>query len=297
MARRGAGGLNEPLPEPFDDRRSDRRSGRDDKDAKRGAESETPDGSGKPLPPKPERNLPDGDDLRRSADKAVKRSRRRTVRDRKPLPARPVAVLAPEVSLRRMVDDQRARRLARRLKEAGKAFESERFDECRKVLVPFVREVPTLAESRELLGLSMYRMGRWKEAITQLEAFRELSGSTEQHPVLADCHRAVGHWADVEELWTELGEVSPSSALMNEGRIVLAGARADQGDVPGAIRVLEDGWRLPKKPRPHHLRRAYALADLYERVGRNPRARQLFTWIANHDPDLADVTARVRSLN
>jgi len=159
-----------------------------------------------------------------------------------------------------------------------------------------VKEAPELPEARELLGLSFYRMGKWRDAIEHLEAFRELAGSTEQHPVLADCHRAMGHWTDVEELWIELGEVSPSTALIIEGRIVLAGSKADQGDLPGAIAILEDGWRLPKKPRPHHLRRAYALADLYERVGRSPRARQLFVWIANHDPELADVTARVRSL-
>jgi len=114
-------------------------------------------------------------------------------------------------------------------------------------------------------------MGKWKDAISHLEVFRELSGSTEQHPVLADCHRALGHWRDVEFLWSELGEASPSSALVIEGRIVLAGAKADQGDVVGAISILEDGWRLPKKPRLHHLRRAYALADLYERAGRTPQ--------------------------
>jgi len=206
-------------------------------------------------------------------------------------------VVDPEVALRGLVGDARARRLVHRLDDAGREFAAEHFEESRKILVPLVKEAPGLPEGRELLGLSLYRMGRWKEAIDNLEIFRELTGSTEQHPVLADCHRALGHWTDVEFLWEELGGVSPSSALVAEGRMVLAGAKADQGDVAGAIAILEDGWRLPKKPRPHHLRRAYALADLYERAGRNPRARQLFTWIANHDPDLADVTARVRSLS
>jgi len=146
------------------------------------------------------------------------------------------------------------------------------------------------------MGLVLYRLGRWKEAITQLEAFRELSGSTEQHPVLADCHRALGHWDDVATLWAELGEASPSAELVVEGRLVIAGSHADRGELATAIRILEQNWRVPKRPQPHHLRRAYALADLYERAGRTPRARELFRWVAEHSPDLADVKARVKAL-
>ena len=55
----------------------------------------------------------------------------------------------------------------------------------------------------------------------------------------------------------------------------MAGSLADRGDVKGAIRLLEQGWKFPKRAKVHHLRRAYALADLYERagdVGRGPRA-------------------------
>ncbi|NIW35497.1 MAG: hypothetical protein GWN32_02850, partial [Gemmatimonadetes bacterium] len=111
-----------------------------------------------------------------------------------------------------------------------------------------MKEAPELPEGRELMGLTLYRLGRWKESIEHLESFRELTDSTEQHPVLADCHRALGRWNDVEELWVELGDASPDPALVTEGRIVLAGARADQGDVAGAIRILERGWRLPKRP-------------------------------------------------
>ncbi len=174
---------------------------------------------------------------------------------------------------------------------------AERFDDARRVLTPLAKDAPEVAEVRELMGLSCYRLGRWAGAIEHLEAFRELSGSTEQHPVLADCHRALGHWADVDALWAELGESSPSAALVVEGRIVAAGARADRDDISGAIRMLEQGWKVPKRPRPHHLRRAYALADLYERAGRTPRARELFRWVADHAPDLADVGDRVRALS
>ena len=41
---------------------------------------------------------------------------------------------------------------------------------------------------------------------------------------------------------------------------------------------------------------AYALADLHERAGDLPRARQLFTVVAAADPDMGDVAARLRAL-
>ncbi|MEM9203892.1 MAG: tetratricopeptide repeat protein [Actinomycetota bacterium] len=200
------------------------------------------------------------------------------------------------MSLRKLVGDPRAKTLTRRLNEGAKAFEAERFGDARTQLTPIVKEAPELPEGRELMGLTLYRLGKWKEAIEHLESFRDLSGSTEQHPVLADCHRALEHWADVDVLWEELGDASPSAELVVEGRIVVAGAKADQGDLTSAIRLLEQNWRPPKRPQPHHLRRAYALADLYDRAGRAPRARELFSWVAGHAPDLADVRARVKAL-
>jgi hypothetical protein len=47
---------------------------------------------------------------------------------------------------------------------------------------------------------------------------------------------------------------------------------------------------------PHHIRLTYALADLVERAGDIPRARQLFRRVADADPDFADVSNRLRTL-
>ena len=252
----------------------------------------------------------------------------------------PAPAVAPRTALRRALGDVRGERSARRLERAAQAFRDERFDDARRLLLPLAKAAPGIAEVRELCGLTLYRLGRFKAALAELEAFRDVSGSTEQHPVLADCHRALGRWADVQALWRELGAVSPSAELVTEGLIVTAGAKADRGELPAAIRMLERGWtmgtaakgpavagatsggkgaprrkgrppsrrgpndawmlkrgwKLPLRPRPHHLRRAYALADLYERAGRSPRARELFGWVKRHDPALADVADRVRTL-
>ena len=196
-----------------------------------------------------------------------------------------------------LVGPRRAERLQQRLGEAAEAFSGERFGEARQILSPIAREAPDLAEARELYGLTLYRLGRWKEAARELEAFVELSGgSTEQHPVLADCRRALKQYREVERLWEELREASPSGPLMAEGRIVAAGALADQGDLAAAIRLLSKGFRLPKHPGEHHLRRAYALADLYERAGDLPQARSIFERIQRAEPDFLDTTSRIDGL-
>jgi tetratricopeptide (TPR) repeat protein len=150
--------------------------------------------------------------------------------------------------------------------------------------------------ARELLGLTHYRLGNWREAIRQLESYRELTMySTENHPVLADSYRALKRYEMVNELWNELREASPSAELVNEGRIVTAGALADQGKLSEGIALLVKGWKPPKKPAIHHLDRAYALANLYQEAGEIPRARSLFAWIVKEDADYSDALQRLRA--
>ncbi len=205
--------------------------------------------------------------------------------------SRSVTVSAPQ--LVDLVGSKRAARLEGRLSEAATAYAAERYPDARRILAPIVAEVPDLAEGRELYGLTLYRLGRWKDAARELDAFVELTGgSTEQHPVLADCRRALGQYGKVDDLWEELRASSPSGALVAEGRIVTAGALADQGKLAEAIALLGKGFKLPKRPSEHHLRRAYALADLYERSGDAPQARLLFAQIARAEPDFLDAAER-----
>ena len=164
------------------------------------------------------------------------------------------------------------------------------------MLRPIVEEAPSSPSARVLLGLTHYRMGQWKAAAQQLEAFRALSDSTEQHPVLADCYRALRRWDRVDALWLELRAASPDAAIVAEGRIVMAGSWADRGRLDDAIALLQRARRPSKRPQDHHLRTAYALADLYERAGDLVRARDLFAWIRHHAPDFADVSGRLRAL-
>lgn len=201
-----------------------------------------------------------------------------------------------EVELAKAVGPQRADRSAQRLRDATRAFEREQYSESRRILRQLAKDAPGATAVRELLGLSYYRLGQWTQAVRELEAFRDMTGSSEQNPVLADCYRALKRWAAVEDLWNELREDSPSGDLVAEGRIVMAGALADQRKLSEAIRLLEQAPRRAKRPQVHHLRVAYALADLRERSGDVPGARELFEWVHHQEPDFADAHERARNL-
>jgi tetratricopeptide (TPR) repeat protein len=234
------------------------------------------------------------DEVRDEAAGAVARGSARRRSSSEPAPLN----LAEEVraQLAKAVGNARSERVERRLGEAAEAFEAERYSDAGRILKKLSDEAPTVPAVRELYGLNLYRQEKWTQAARELEAFRLLSNSTEQNPVLADCYRALRQWPQVEDLWNELREASPDAELVTEGRIVMAGSLADRDRVVDAIRLLQTGWSFPKRPRPHHLRRAYTLADLYERAGEVPRARDLFQRILTADPDFADVRDRLRNL-
>lgn len=191
----------------------------------------------------------------------------------------------------------RAPKLELRMADAVKAYDRDRYPEAARILKPLADEAPSAAAVRELYGLTLYRMGRWAGAIKQLDAFRALTGSFDQHPVLADCYRALGRGKAVHQLWEELREASPSAEVVAEGRIVAAGSLADGGDVAGAIALLERARPQVKSPRLHHLRLWYALADQYERAGDIPRARETFRQIVRHDREFVDAAERVAALD
>jgi tetratricopeptide (TPR) repeat protein len=191
----------------------------------------------------------------------------------------------------------RAGRVEQRLMEAARTFERERYRDADRMLRTLLDRAPDVPAVRELHGLNLYRLGRWNEAAKQLELFRQQTGSVEQHPVLADCYRALRRHTKAQKLWDELRAADAPAEVVTEGRIVAAGSLADRGKIAEAIRLLEKGPVRVKKPKDHHVRLWYALADLYERAGDNPRARDLFARVAQAEPDFADAAERLAALD
>ncbi|MHB1711030.1 MAG: tetratricopeptide repeat protein [Acidimicrobiales bacterium] len=189
-------------------------------------------------------------------------------------------------------------RMTERMSAGIGAYERERYRDASRILKTVADAIPGSPSVRELLGLSQYHQGYWKAALPNLEAAGALTGSVDQHPVRMDCLRALGRPKRVEALFTELRRGSPDPEILSEGRLVLAGTRADAGDLAGAITLLVESGagRLVRNPAERHVRQWYLLADLTERIGEIPRARELFLRVAAADPDAYGVAQRLESL-
>ena len=135
---------------------------------------------------------------------------------------------------------------------------------------------------RETVGLVAYRAGEWAEAIGELRAARRMGGGPGHLAVMADCERALGHPEKAIELSrsAEADELDPEAAT--ELSIVVAGARADLGQVDAALAHLE---RLGLDKAEEHPRLAYAYADLLLKAGRQQEALSWFIRSANADTE------------
>ncbi len=173
---------------------------------------------------------------------------------------------------------------------AGDIDEAIRLGEQSKHIA--LRSIP----AREFLGLVYYQAGRWQEAARELAAFRRMSGSDEQNPVIADCYRALGKPDKAVELCDQMiaGDVEP--AAFYEGAIVAAGALADQGRIDEGIARLQSLDLKPPGADRHHVRAWYVLGDLLERKGRFTQAREWFEAVDSADPEATDAGARAARL-
>lgn len=173
---------------------------------------------------------------------------------------------------------------------AGDLEEAIRLGEQSKHIA--LRSVP----AREFLGLAYYHAGRWQEAARELAAFRRMSGSNEQNPVIADCYRAMGKPDKAIEICDEMDPRKVEAAAFYEGAIVAAGALADTDRVEEAVDRLRNLDLSPTEAEPHHIRAWYVLGDLLEQQGRFTQAREWFEAVDAADPEATDASERAARL-
>jgi tetratricopeptide (TPR) repeat protein len=220
----------------------------------------------------------------------------RAATDRRRKPVRP---LAPDITadvVAHARDARRGHQLAQRLAEAEHALERDRLDDARRAITPLLREIPGVAAVHEVAGLVSYRLGRWREAVKQLEAAQALNPRPDLLPVLADSYRALERWSEVDRIWATVREISPSHDVLAEARIVAAGAQADRGDLVAALRTMAAVPAKPRRVRDHHLRQWYVLGDLHDRAGNPLEAARWFERVAAADTEFVDVRSRLRAL-
>lgn len=161
--------------------------------------------------------------------------------------------------------------------------------------------LPRTGLLREALGVALYLEEDYRDAMSELQAFRRLTGSVEQNHLVADCIRAVGEGEHrIPELVAEMEgaeEPAPDAARF-EGRIVWASWLADQGDVGAGRAVLAP--LLDEDPgedvEEHHLRAWYVAGDLAQRGGDDATARTWFGRVTGVAEGFYDTEERVAGL-
>lgn len=126
-----------------------------------------------------------------------------------------------------------------------------------------------LAAVREAVGLTAYAAGHYGEALREFRTFRRISGSNVHLPIMADCERGLGRADRALDLARSEEAASLDTAGKVELAMVVAGARADLGQLDAAVAALE----IPQLD----LHRAFsfsprlfrAYADALDAVGRS----------------------------
>ena len=151
---------------------------------------------------------------------------------------------------------------------------------------------PHAPSVREALGLILYETGEYKRALSELQAFKRMTGERIHDPRIADCYHALGRPERAVEVLETLGRNDVDEETWIDGLIVRAAATAEAGNVAGAVAVLATGPLEAGEIHDHHRQLWYAYADMLERAGRIEEARTWFGRLAIDAPDFADAPER-----
>ena len=194
-----------------------------------------------------------------------RRSRARKVAPAPPAPRSKTTEATEELA---RLAGRDARGAQDQLARAAEAYAAGRERDALRLLRPLRDAYPDASAVRELLGLCHYRLGQYPAAAKELEAFVDLTDSVEQHPVLMDCMRAQGKYAQGRRA---VGGARRRVAVERaRHRRPHRARRVARRPRPGARRDRDCSTGAPttcKRVQEHHLRLWYALADLYERAG------------------------------
>lgn len=221
--------------------------------------------------------------------------------NRQDAPAIPAGVeakqLAPEVRRElSTLDKSTADTIARHLVAAG-----DLLDEDPEAALAHARAARSrsgrIAAVREAVGIAAYHCGDWAQALAEFRAARRMGSTSALLPLIADCERGVGRPERAIELarGPEAAKLTGDDA--DELRIVIAGARADLGQLEQALAVLSSPQLDATRTGTTAARLNYAYADALIALGRKDEALQWFLNAARADTDgVTDAEERVNEL-
>jgi tetratricopeptide (TPR) repeat protein len=157
---------------------------------------------------------------------------------------------------------------------------------------------PRSGAVREVLGLALYGLGRWQDAVTELKAYKRISGRPDQNHLIADALRGLGRPVDAVPLADEMLRAKgvPNEAKA-EAVIVAASALADQGRFAEALAFLGRARTREDIAEGYTLRLWYVKGDILERAGRRKEAATEFRKVMRHDPSAYDTAERLAAIS
>jgi tetratricopeptide (TPR) repeat protein len=168
-----------------------------------------------------------------------------------------------------------AARVAKHLAAAGAIIDTDPETAYQHTLAARAR-APRLAVVREATGEAAYAAGHYAEALAELRAAKRMNGATDYLPIMADCHRALGHPQQALKLAKSPSVAHFAPPAKTEMTLVEAGARRDLGQLDAALRTLEQAPLQSRSREPWVVRLRYAYADTLEAAGRDGDALAWF---------------------
>ncbi len=149
---------------------------------------------------------------------------------------------------------------------------------------------------REALGLALYRSGRYRDALRELQTYRRITGRVDQNHLIADSFRGIGSPERAIDPAREAIRARLPDEVRAEAAVVAASALADLGRFDEALATLRS-FPTRSSARPLELRLWYVTADVLERAGRRQEAAEEFRRVVQHDVAVFDAAERLAALS
>lgn len=197
----------------------------------------------------------------------------------------------------RSLPKELADRVAVHLVAAGRLLEQD--PDAALAHAAFARDLASrVAATREAAGIAGYVAGDYAQALSDLRAWRRMTGSSAHVAIMADCERGLGRPERALTLLRDpaLGRLDQATRV--ELRIVESGARRDLGEVEAAVVALQLPELEQERLEPWTPRLWYAYADALLAAGRRDEAIRWFRSTAAIDvEDLTDAAERLVELD